>query len=106
MAKISDNGTDDPNDDALLPGSTFAFYLDDGDGVFEPDGDDAPRLAEIGSDTGFHVWTPPGPGRYWVVEVASPPGYDIAPPVLVDYLLERALDNCVHTDGVPPVHPG
>ena len=75
VGKLSDNGTPgDPTDDTLLPGSTFAFYRDDGDGVFEPEGDDAPRLAEVDSDTGFHVWTPPGPGRYWVQEIDSANG--------------------------------
>ena len=96
VGKLTDSGTPgDPTDDTLLPGSTFAFYRDDGDAVFEPDGDDAPRLAEVDSDTGFHVWTPPGPGRYWVHETDSAEGYDLAPPRLVDYLLTRSTDNCV-----------
>ena len=99
VGKLSDNGTpDDATDDTLLPGSTFAFYRDDGDGVFEPEGDDAPKLAEVDSDTGFHPWTPPGPGQYWVQEIDSAEGYDLAPPQLVDYLLTRSTDNCV-------VHP-
>ena len=93
---MNDQATSDIVDDRLLPGATFAFYADDGDGVFEPDGGDAPRLAEVGSDTGFHVWTPPGPGRYWVVEIESPPGFDIADPLLVDFLILRSTHNCVH----------
>jgi hypothetical protein len=100
VAKVDDNGTpDDPDDDRLLPGATFALYLDDGDGDFEPDGDDAPPLDPVSSANGFHVFHPPTPGSYWVVEVDPPTGFDTEPPRLVDHLVARTFENCVVTPG-------
>ncbi len=99
VGKVDDNGTPgDSSDDTLLPGATFALYLDDGDGVFEPEGDDAPRLDAISSDNGFHVFRPSAPGSYWVVEVEAPPGFDTEAPRLVDYLVAHTFDNCVVFD--------
>ncbi len=96
VGKLSDDGTaGDITDDSLVPGAVFALYLDDGDGIFEPDGDDAPRLDEVGSATGWHVFVPPGPGRYWVVEVSAPAGFQPGDPRLVDFLLTQPSQNCV-----------
>ena len=92
---MNDQGTPDLSDDVVMGGDTFAFYLDDGNGVFEPETADAPVLATIPAPHGFAVFTPPGPGDYWVVEVAAPPDMDIAPPQLVTYVIPPAPLNCV-----------
>jgi hypothetical protein len=100
VVKAGDPATPaDPDDDQLLPGSTFAFYRDDGDATFEPDGDDAPVLETAEATDGFVVWTPPGPGSYWVEETAAPDGWDLAPPQLVAYGLLGGIRNCIHVDG-------
>ena len=97
MAKINDNGTtNDFSDDVLLPGATFAFYLDDGDGLFEPGTDDI-AVGQVTSDTGWHRVVPPGPGDYWVVEQNEPEGFDVAPPLLVPFGLDHASENCLVT---------
>ena len=92
------NGTGDITDDSLLPGAAFVIHLDDGDGVFEPDDDDAPPIQPSLVVGGFHVFTPTTPGRYWVVETSSPEGFDTAAPTLVDFLLADADENCLIAD--------
>ena len=92
---MNDQGTPDLSDDVVMGGATFAFYVDDGNGIFEPETADAPVLATIEAPNGFAVFTPPGPGDYWVVEVAAPPDMDIAPPQLVTYVVPPAPLNCV-----------
>jgi hypothetical protein len=102
---VNDQGTASVEDDALVGGATFEFRQDDGDGVYEPSTDDAPPLATIDAPDGFAVFTPPGPGAYWVTEVSAPTGLGTAPPQLVTYtgdpqnctvILERA--ECVADD--------
>ena len=96
VGKLSDGGTDgDLTDDSLLPGASFVLYLDDGDGVFEPEGEDAPPIEPTMVVGAFHIFTPPGPGRYWVVETSPPAGFDTSEPMLVDFLLARSTQNCV-----------
>jgi len=100
VVKINDNGTpDDPSDDQIAGGATFEFRLDNGNGIYEPDTADAPVLATIEAPFGFAVWTPPGPGDYWVTEAISPPGLDAAPPVLVQYRIPAQAQNCMVNAG-------
>jgi len=92
--KVNDQGTTDPADDRIAGGARFEFRKDDGDGVYEPNGDDAPVLATVDARFGFAVFTPPAPGRYWVTEVSAPPGLEIAPPQLVTYTVDATPRNC------------
>ena len=89
---MNDQGTAAVEDDALVGGATFEFRKDDGDGAYEPSTDDAPLLATIDAPDGFAVFTPPGPGAYWVTEVSAPAGLGTAPPELVTYT--GGPDNC------------
>ena len=59
-----------------MPGAVFEFRLDDGDGTYEPAGDDAPLLAEVSATNGFAVFTPSETGDYWVTESTPPPGLE------------------------------
>ncbi len=102
---MDDQGTADTSDDRIVGGATFEFRKDDGDGVYEPTGDDAPVLAEVDATSGFAVFTPPSAGSYWITESVAPPGLGIAPPVLVDYTLspencgvDRGIKQCVPDD--------
>ena len=70
----------------------FEFRLDDGDGTYEPVGDDAPVLAEVSATYGFAVFTPTETGDYWVTESTAPPGLDTADPILVHYT--ASSENC------------
>ena len=92
---MNDQGTADLSDDVVIGGATFAFYLDDGNATFEPETADAPLLATIPAPNGFAVFTPPGPGDYWVVEAGPPPGMDVAPPALISYGIPPVPQNCV-----------
>ncbi len=99
VAKVDDRGTADRDDNRLLPGATFEVRPDDGDGVYEPNGDDAPALGGDNSSTGFTVYAPDAPGRYWVAEVVAPAGYDMAASILVDYPVPDPPENCVVIEG-------
>jgi hypothetical protein len=92
VAKVNDQGTQETSDDRIVPGAVFEFRLDDGDGAYEPVGDDAPVLAEIEATDGFAVFTPSETGRYWVTESTAPPGLDVADPILVEYT--ASAQNC------------
>jgi hypothetical protein len=94
VAKVSDQNTPDNSDDVILGGSTFELRADDGDGVYEPEGDDAPVLATEFAEYGFAVFHPPAPGAYWITEASAPPGFDIAPPELITYSTPRSSQNC------------
>ena len=80
------------SDDRIVPGSAFEFRRDDGDGAYEPLGDDAPVLAEISATYGFAVFTPTETGDYWVTESSAPPGLNTADPILVHYT--ASSENC------------
>ena len=75
-----------------MPGDVFEFRLDDGDGTYEPVGDDAPVLAEVSATFGFAVFTPSATGDYWVTESTAPPSLDTADPILVHYT--ASSENC------------
>ena len=94
MVKVNDQGTADPVDDQIVGGATFEFRQDDGDGVYEPEADDAPVLAEIEATHGFAVWMPPGPGDFWVTESVPPLDLDTEPPILVTYEIPPSPLNC------------
>ena len=92
VPKVNDQGTPETTDDRIVPGATFEFRLDDGDGTYEPAGDDAPVLAEVDAIHGFAVFTPSETGDYWVTESTAPPGLEIADPILVHYT--ASPENC------------
>ena len=94
MAKVNDQGTPEIDDDVLLPGATFEFRLDNGNGIYEPDTADAPVLETIVAEDGFAVFHPPTPGAYWVTESSAPEGFDTAAPILVPFPAARAQQNC------------
>ena len=71
----------------------FESRLDDGDKVYDATAD-GPVLFTGTATHGFLVWTPPGPGNYWVTEVTPPSGLDISAPVLVPYLHTREAAKC------------
>ena len=105
VPKVNDQGTPDTSDDRIVPGAVFEFRLDDGDGTYEPAGDDAPVLAEVDAGNGFAVFTPSETGDYWVTESTAPPGLEIADPILVHYTaspencgLSNSLLRCVPDD--------
>jgi len=102
---VNDQGTPDISDDELTGGSTFEFRLDNGNGIYEPDTADAPVLATIEAPFGFAVWTPPGPGDYWVTESVSPPGLTTAPPLLVQYRIPVQARNCTVVNGAVVCEP-
>ena len=83
--KVNDQGTATVEDDRITAGATFELRADDGDGHYEPSGDDAPVIATDLAPRGFAVFHPPGPGDYWITESDPPAGLDIAPPQLVTY---------------------
>ena len=95
---MNDQGTPDTSDDRIVPGAVFEFRRDDGDGIYEPVGDDAPVLAEVDATYGFAVFTPSGPGDYWVTETTAPAGLDTADPILVHYT--ASPENCALSDSV------
>jgi hypothetical protein len=94
VAKVNDQGTPELDDDVLLPGATFEFRLDDGNGIYEPDTADAPVLETIFAEHGFAVFHPPAPGSYWVTESSAPEGFDTAEPILVAFPAAQAQQNC------------
>ena len=94
VGKINDQGTEDPSDDVIARGAVFEFRADDGDKVYDAIAD-GPVLFSGTASYGFLSWTPPGPGFYWVTEVAPPAGLDISEPVLVPYLVTGDAGRCV-----------
>jgi hypothetical protein len=98
VVKVNDNGTPDTSDDTIVGGSTFSIYLDNGNGVFEPNGADGPALATLPAPKGFAVFRPDAPGDYWIVEVTAPPGLAVADPILVQH--EFNGQNCGVLRGV------
>ena len=99
VAKVNDQGTPESEDDRIVGGASFEFRRDDGDSLYEPSGGDAPVLAHVEATFGFAVWTPPGPGSYWVTEVAAPPGLTTAQPILVQYTVPATAQNCAVVNG-------
>jgi hypothetical protein len=85
VIKVADQGTASTGDDEVVGGARFELRLDDGDGVYEPDGEDAPPLAAVDAPEGFAVFEPTTPGDYWVTEVDAPTGLETMPAVLVTY---------------------
>ena len=83
------------DDDRVVGGATFSIHLDDGDGRYEPDGDDAEPDVRVDAPEGFAVFHDVEPGAYWVVEVSPPEGLAVAPPLLVDHTNPNASRNCV-----------
>ena len=98
MPKVDDQGTKTTSDDRIVRGATFQFLADDGDGRYEPDGDDAPVLATIEAPKGFAVYTPSGPGDYWVVEAAPPEGLDVLDGDAEGLLAEHVLSGFERAD--------
>jgi hypothetical protein len=92
--KVNDQGTADTTDDTIFPGAIFEFRKDDGDGVYEPNADDAPVLATVPATFGFAVFTPSEPGSYWVTEASAPPDFTLGPPVLVSWSVPATPQNC------------
>jgi hypothetical protein len=100
IVKVDDNGTPEFSDDSLLDGALFELRLDDGDAAYEPQTDDAPIVASATSEFGFAHFDPPTEfGRYWVTEAAAPPGFDVAPPLLIPYEAANEQQNCVVSEG-------
>ncbi|MHC4500613.1 MAG: right-handed parallel beta-helix repeat-containing protein, partial [Planctomycetota bacterium] len=64
---INGNGMDDI--EPRLEGWVIELYLDDGDGSFEPFGDDALISAQVTGADGSYEFTGLEPGDYWVREV-------------------------------------
>ena len=93
VGKINDQGTEGLSDDTLARGAVFEFRLDDGDKVYDAIADGPVLFTGIATH-GVLVWTPPGPGFYWVTEVTPPAGLDISAPVLVPYLVTREAAKC------------
>ncbi len=59
-------GDQDPGEPGIF-GVVANLYLDDGDGVFEPGGDDgAPIATDITDGAGGYLFDNLGPGTYWV----------------------------------------
>ena len=92
VPKVNDKGTPEISDDRIVPGAVFEFRRDDGDGIYEPVGDDFPVLAQVEATNGFAVFTPPEPGDYWVTESTPPPGLKVADPILAHYT--ASPENC------------
>ena len=90
--KVNDQGTSTIEDDRITGGAVFELRSDDGDGRYEPSGDDAPVIDTVAASHGFAVFLPPGPGAYWVTESTPPSGLDVAPPQLVTYTTD--IVNC------------
>ena len=99
MAKINDKGTSDRDDDHLAGGAVFVIRVDDGDGTYEPGGDDGSPIAELEAEHGYGVFVPPGPGDYWVKEKTPPKGLTTAPAMLVEYAAPSSPENCLVLDG-------
>jgi hypothetical protein len=97
VAKVDNRGTRAYSDDRLLPGATFRIYQDDGDGKYERDTD---ILAFDGvAEHGFLVFKQPTPGRYWVIEVDAPSGYELSRPRLIAYPGGTRAAECVAAPG-------
>ena len=90
--KVNDQGTSTIDDDRITGGAVFELRTDNGDGRYEPDGDDAPVIETVDAPRGFAVFDPPGPGDYWITEASPPGGLDVAPPQLVTYTTDG--ENC------------
>ena len=90
--KVNDQGTSTIDDDRITGGAVFELRTDDGDGRYEPDGDDAPVIETVDAPRGFAVFDPPGPGDYWITEASPPAGLDVAPPQLVTHTTDG--ENC------------
>jgi hypothetical protein len=60
------DGVQDPDEDGIGDISVF-LHLDDGDGVFEPEGDDA----LVAQTTSYGDWTSPNYGYYHFTELAA-----------------------------------
>ena len=58
---MNDQGTPTVKDDEVVGGAVFEFRSDDGDGQYEPTGDDGPVLATVEATHGFAVFAPSEP---------------------------------------------
>ena len=99
VAKVDDKGTSTRDDDRLTGGAVFEVRIDDGDGAYEPDGDDGSVIADLVSPKGYSVYLPDGPGDYWVKEVQPPDGLETADAMLVKYRIPETPENCFVVDG-------
>ncbi|HZL87502.1 MAG TPA: SpaA isopeptide-forming pilin-related protein, partial [Pirellulaceae bacterium] len=57
-----------------VAGATVNLYTDDGDGVFEPAGDDAPATADITDASGRYRFDGLSAGSYWIEQQAQSVG--------------------------------
>ncbi len=99
MAKVNDKGTSTRDDDRLVGGAAFEVRVDDGDGKYEPDGDDGSVIADLESAKGYAVYSPGVPGDYWVKEVQPPDGLSVAAAMLVRYRIPETPERCFVADG-------
>ena len=73
LANIGDSIWNDIDGDGVfdageigIAGVTFAIYTDDGDGVYEPGGDDGAPVSSLSSAGGIYDFVVAGAGSYWV----------------------------------------
>lgn len=59
------------NDDQLVSGATINLFRDDGDGVFEPGGDDLPQASTTSNGGGSYLFSRLTAGDYWVSQPAQ-----------------------------------
>jgi hypothetical protein len=95
VAKVNNKGTGRFSDDRLLRGAHFQIRVDDGDGDYEPNGDDGTVIFDGIAETGFLTHSEPAVGDYWVVEVDAPTGFERARPTLVQVTEELEFQNCI-----------
>ncbi len=72
VPKVNDQGTPETSDDRIVPGAVFEFRRDDGDGTYEPVGDDSPVLAQVDATNGFAVLHAARTGRLLGDRVDAP----------------------------------
>lgn len=95
IPKVDDKGTPNRDDDRIVGGAQFEIRLDDGDKTYEPNADDGAALATVDATNGYAVYTPPGPGDYWIEEVVAPAGLTKAPAKLVPYEVPETPEICI-----------
>ena len=99
VAKINDKGTNDRDDDKMAGGATFDIRVDDGDGKYEPGGDDGSPIVELDARARYSVYVPPAAqGDYWVKEKTPPKGLTTAP-ACWSRIRSASPENCIVLDG-------
>ncbi|MDY0170130.1 MAG: SdrD B-like domain-containing protein, partial [Thermoguttaceae bacterium] len=94
---ITGDGVTD--DDVPLGGHTIELYLDDGDGVFNPDLDWLIEAQVTDAATGAYMFSNLDDGRYFVREVADPAWMQTAPLSPLYYTVDVAGGWLEITDG-------